>query len=228
MTTKTFLFKNYKSLKTLFVATVICTGLLAVRIKLTHDFYMLFMAWNLILALIPFVISITFLQGLKDVSGKSKLAFIPVAMLWLLFLPNAPYMITDLIHTNNHSGFLIFVDTITISSFAITGMIAALQSMDHMTAIVSKLWKPLSHLRLRIMQHSLWWLSALGIYLGRVLRWNSWDIVKRPMHIVNDTIALFADPFTHKSAWLLIISLGVLFSFVQYVYSKYHQHETEE
>jgi uncharacterized membrane protein len=228
MTTKTFIFKNYKSIKTLFVATIICTGLLAVRIKLTHDVYMLFMAWNLILALLPFAISITFLQGIKQTSSKTRLAFIPVAVLCLLFLPNAPYMITDLIHTTNHSGLLFVVDTITISTFAITGMIAALQSMEHMATIIGKLWKPLSTFRLRILQHSLWWLSALGVYLGRVLRWNSWDIIKRPMHIVNDTIALFTDPFTHKSAWLLIIGLGVLFSFVQYVYSKYNRHETQE
>jgi len=230
MNTKTFLFKNYSSLKLLFIAKGISITLLALRIKLTQDFYMLFMGWNLILALIPFVVSMGLLRHVQAMTRpKSSLATTgSIAVLWLLFLPNAPYMLTDLIHTANHSGVLFYIDTVTISSFAITGLITALYSIEHMIIVVSITWKPLSRLQQNSLRHACWWLSALGIYLGRVLRWNSWDAIREPAHIAADVLDLFLNPLTHAKAWLLIIGLGLFLSTVHHIFLKYNRYETRQ
>ncbi|MBF4983084.1 DUF1361 domain-containing protein, partial [Nonlabens mediterrranea] len=74
--------------------------LLAVRMKITHDFYMLFLVWNLFLALLPYGISLWFETSIASAFSTVIIRWftVPVFIIWLLVLPNAPYIITDLIH----------------------------------------------------------------------------------------------------------------------------------
>ncbi len=90
-----------------------------VRIKITGSYFFLFLVWNLFLALIPFAIS-TYLVSKPEIS---KVRLFLWATVWLLFLPNAPYIVTDLVHLKLHNPFWGWFDVLLLVSFAINGLL---------------------------------------------------------------------------------------------------------
>ncbi|MEP1853967.1 DUF1361 domain-containing protein, partial [Nonlabens ulvanivorans] len=97
---KTLIINRFKELSILLMLSLTSIVLLAMRIKITHDFYMLFLVWNLFLAILPYVISLWLETSIASTYYKRthKWFTIPIFTIWLLILPNAPYIITDLIH----------------------------------------------------------------------------------------------------------------------------------
>jgi uncharacterized membrane protein len=97
--------------------------------------------------------------------------------LWLLFYPNAPYMITDLIHVNSGSTIVLY-DTIIIFSFAMLSAFLGFYSIALMYFLIDERF---SLLWARVIITISLLLSSFGIYLGRILRLNSWDIFTKPL-----------------------------------------------
>lgn len=208
---RSILINRFNDLSSLFILSVASVFLLALRIKLTHDFYMLFLVWNLFLALLPYFISL----GWHVVVINSKhlklirwLA-VPVFSIWLLILPNAPYMITDLVHIRNASGTWLVYDSILIACFAVTGCWAGFKSMQQMVYSLTILKYLKTDFIKTSFEYVVLFLCALGIYLGRDLRWNSWDILQHPDQLFTDTFLLFINPLSHQSAWLQIVPMSI-------------------
>ena len=102
-------------------------ALLTARIMYTGSFHYLFLAWNLFLAFIPFWIS----SMVVKIKNRKWYFLIPTGILWLLFLPNAPYIITDFIHLKGNKSAPLWFDLILIQSFAWTGLLFWVLSMFH-------------------------------------------------------------------------------------------------
>jgi uncharacterized membrane protein len=164
------------------------------------------MVWNLFLAILPWVISLgLFRAGVR----RSPLWWLGV-LVFLAFLPNAPYVLTDFIHLEHdlaqvHSELL---DTLVVVPryciFMLLGFGAYVLSLMR----VGDYLKRQGHHRwvgpTEIMLHGL---CAAGVYLGRVERFNSWDIVTR----LDVLLQGVADNLTHPYAWMFMaISLGAI------------------
>lgn len=134
--------------------------------------------WNLVLAWIPYLISLIAETLHQKISIKYVFlpAFFLLFCLWLLFFPNAPYIITDLIHLGRRKfpTIPLWYDAIMIFSFALTGLLLAFLSLQFMQEIIEKQFNKLVAWILTIFALGG---CAFGIYLGRVERWNSWDII---------------------------------------------------
>ncbi|NTV63021.1 MAG: DUF1361 domain-containing protein, partial [Oscillochloris sp.] len=109
---------------------------------------------------------------------------------WMLFLPNAPYIMTDFIHFGEF-GLPWWYEVGMLLAFAWAGCLLGVASLFIMQRIV--------HERLGVLMSWLFvfascGLSGLGVYLGRFLRWNSWDVLFSPHSIVDDIIHLLSDP----------------------------------
>jgi len=221
---KTLLLNRYRELSNLFALSLLSILLLAVRMKITHDFYMLFLVWNLFLALLPYGISLWFGTLTKSITSIQKLKWIavPVVLLWLLILPNAPYIITDLIHIRHASGSWLIYDSILISCFAITGCWTGFKSIHQMVTILTHIQLIKKDFLKRIIEYTILFLCALGIYLGRDLRWNSWDIIQHPDQLFIDTFAIFIHPLSHQTAWLQILPM-IVFLMVLYKLFKHYE-----
>ncbi|WXT96907.1 DUF1361 domain-containing protein [Seonamhaeicola sp. MEBiC1930] len=172
-----------------------------IRIKLTHSFFYLFLVWNLFLAVIPFAIT-TYLVSLPKLSKFGLLIWFGV---WLLFLPNAPYIITDLLHLKISNTHLLWLDILVVSSFAFTGLMLLYLSLLDMKSILQerikdKYVKPLIIVIL--------FLCGFGVYLGRFLRYNSWEIVQSPIFLFNDIFDIIFHPNLHIEAWLFTLLFG--------------------
>jgi len=171
----------------------------------------LFLLWNLFLAALPY-----FLAIFKNRVSQSGFYQWLLIGLWLLFLPNAPYIITDLVHLDHSKGFD-WYDTVLILSAGIAGIKFTFDSLDLI----------LSDLKQRIPIIPTWtWnfiflsLSAYGIYLGRYLRFNSWDIISNPKGLLHSCAQLFLHPFQHQQEWTMIVVFSLFLLLLRQIWPK--------
>jgi uncharacterized membrane protein len=183
------------------VACVWCAALLSFRFYWSGHTWFSFMVWNLFLAAIPLGFA-----ALLAKTNRWRLAA-PLIAGWLLFFPNAPYVLTDLLHLRERGGVPIWYDLLMLLSFALVSLWMGFQSLHLVQNWIARKTSPLmawSFVGISLM------LSGFGIYLGRFLRWNSWDIVSNPMALLGDIWARFADPLSHGRTWGVTLGFGGL------------------
>jgi uncharacterized membrane protein len=177
--------------------TVLAGALLAARIIYSGTHHYGFLLWNLSLAWIPYLASLWAEVEHTRRPGRWRRLVLPGAI-WLLFLPNAPYIVTDLIHLSHYRPPVpLWYDAVLIFAFAWTGCHLGVVSLRIMRARV-RAWAGTAAA----------WIFALGaiglcgpgIYMGRVLRWNSWDVFSRPVGMLHTVLAALVDPLSHWPA----------------------------
>lgn len=189
--------------------SVFCVALSVCRYLISGSDEYLFMMWNLFLALAPFVISY-FLMQYEALYPRLLVGL--CLLTWLVFYPNGPYLITDLIHLRDHrKGPLLWFDVILFFSYAYTGLLLAMQSARHVQDVLIR------YLRkwLAVMMISLFFFAvSFGVYLGRFMRWNSWDFIYRPLDIFGDFADCVLNPNENSKAYLMTILFGVMLNIV--------------
>ena len=215
-TIKQFIATETKTLSVLILLSAFSVLLLLFRIKLTQSHYFLFLVWNLFLAGVPYLIS-SYLATLKQIN---TISLIILSGIWLLFLPNAPYIITDLFHLRYSSTDLIWLDTLIIVVFAITGLFLFFKSVLTMESIFK------TYVEKRMVSLSLpllFILVGFGVYLGRFLRFNSWEIINKPYSIIETIFNIVMQPKSHTSAWLFTLCFGLFLGVFYYVFKLLHE-----
>ncbi|MCA9830975.1 MAG: DUF1361 domain-containing protein [Dehalococcoidia bacterium] len=192
-------------------ASSFCVGLIALRIVLSGHVGYAFLVWNLALAWVPLVLAVCLWVGYRRDWPRPLLGLAAVA--WLLFLPNAPYILTDYVHlASGHQGGAIAFDALAISAYAVTGVLLGFASLYLVQAVS----------RCVFGERVTWWLvhgtlalSAVGIYLGRYQRLNSWDAIRDPGLIAGMIRVRVADPFGND------VLLGTTISFTAVLVALY-------
>lgn len=187
------------------LACLWCCIVLNWRFQLAGNQYYAFMLWNLFLAGIPLGLSL----GLRWI--ERPILALPVLAVWLLFFPNAPYVLTDLMHLNEHNRNVPkWVDLLMLLSFAFVSLWLGFQSLH----IVQ-------HWFARKFSHATAWcvtlgslgLSGFGIYLGRFDRWNSWDLLHRPVSLLSRIASYVLHPMAYTHIWGFTLGFGTLLIF---------------
>lgn len=199
-TIKTLIQSKFKTLSLVTVALTFSIIVLMVRIKLNQSFFYLFLVWNVFLAIIPY--TITMYLNSKPVIGKLKLGV--WFLVWLAFLPNAPYIVTDLIHIRIGNDALLWLDVLVVLSFALSGLLLFYLSILDMQKLIAKHFR-----KVPIITSTLFilFLCGFGVYLGRFLRYNSWEIISNPQ-VFSDVFNILVAPFQHIDAWLFTLGFG--------------------
>jgi len=156
------------------VLSLFVLAMLSFRVVYTRSGEHAGIAWNLVLAWVPFVLALVIYERAPSASRRQLAA---LGALWLLFLPNAPYIVTDLKHVGGGSNVPILYDVLFLTASAWTGLLLGLTSLYLMHAVARRLLGVVSAWVLVV---GVLALSSFGIYLGRVQRWNSWDVFVRP------------------------------------------------
>ncbi|ROH96364.1 DUF1361 domain-containing protein [Chryseobacterium daecheongense] len=194
----------------LIMMTLFCFSLSLFRYYISDTKVFFFLNWNLFLAWIPLII--TSFAVIFNV--KSKLSLMIMVVIWILFFPNSPYILTDLFHLKVRSSIPIWYDLVVILSYAWTGLICGFISLGDIEKFLSAyLKKPMINL---IVVFFLF-LSSFGVYLGRFLRWNSWDILNNPFGLFNDIIVRFIYPLEHTKTWGVTLLLGIMLNFMYFM-----------
>ncbi|MDX1942156.1 MAG: DUF1361 domain-containing protein [Saprospiraceae bacterium] len=173
------------------------------RVWHTETLMYAFLVWNLFLAAIPYGISTLLI--LYPHLQKRAFIFWSLMVIWLLFLPNAPYIFTDLFHLRPRQDVPLWFDLLLLLSFAWNGlMLGYLSLLDIQEIIIKKIsWRSSWILVIGVLL-----LSAFGVYLGRYLRWNSWDLFLNPLPLFQDIFDRFIHPFAHPRTWGVTFGYG--------------------
>lgn len=175
---------NRKQDTAVWLASLVAVTLLLLRVKITHSIYLLFLIWNLFLAIVPYFLSSSIHNNFFDKSKKKQNTI--YALVWLLFIPNTFYILTDFTHLHFKNTFQFGLDLLIISSFSFAGFYVGLLSLFHMHQLtIAKYGNQSGNFFIVIIS----FLSAFGIYLGRVLRFNSWDIISKPIELLYTSIS---------------------------------------
>ncbi len=197
---------------------VLVCVMLAARIAFTNQFTYLFLVWNLLLAWLPLAVAIVS-KKLALTSWKLVVA----TFIWLLFFPNAPYLITDLYHLSHFKKIPAWYDALMLFTAAYCGVVTGFISLQIMEVHWKQTWQvkyfskrsDKSKFRLRLfLLAMLFTATGFGLYLGRVLRYNSWDVLTDTNTLAFDILDRIANPLSHVSTWgFSFIYAAVLFFF---------------
>jgi uncharacterized membrane protein len=162
----------------LLAASALCVVLLEIRVHETGSSFYRFLVWNLTLAWVPFVLAVAaYARARRRIDALVWLLLVP----WLLFFPNAPYLLTDFIHLDEGPAPL-WYDALMLSAFAWTGLMLGFGSLYLVQAI----------LRHAFGAGAAWagvlgalGLASVGVYIGRFIRFNSWDALLHPLAVAD-------------------------------------------
>lgn len=188
--------------KALLLIGAVCMFLISFRIMYTGRITFIFLVWNLFLAFVPYYVSLMMRKN------HSKWSLFIYGGIWLVFFPNAPYLITDFIHLPLRTSPTFWFDLSLLTMFSIAGFVLAILSLHHIHALINQLYSKIVGY-IAIMGLVL--LSGFGIYLGRVLRWNSWDILTNPKGLSIDILRIFQSEtmFFEASGFTLMFGLMI-------------------
>lgn len=182
--------------KPILLVSLTSLALLVCRVLATGSPRYWFLFWNLLLAWVPYLLSfavVYLLQRYRTVTWQVVLLIIS----WLVFLPNTFYLTTDLIHLHNSGEVGILYDIVMMISFVLSGILLGFVSLINLHKLLAR-WQSghrATGLLLLVML-----LVSFAIYLGRYLRWNSWDIVANPGGLLYDTVDRLVRPQEHPMA----------------------------
>jgi uncharacterized membrane protein len=187
----------------LVAVSLFCVGLVLVRYAKFGDAGFFGLIWNLFLAWIPFVLAVVVYDRWRRHGARP--ALLVLGTVWLLFFPNAPYIVTDFVHLEHTADAPYWYDAVTVSAFAWTGLLLGFASLFLMQTVVRQWRGVVSGWAFAAVALTL---GSLGIYLGRFLRLNSWDAVGHPRVLPSIVHAVARDPFAYRGA----IGVTVLFT----------------
>ncbi|UTT65878.1 DUF1361 domain-containing protein [Janibacter sp. CX7] len=195
----------------LLAGTAVAAGLQNVRADRAGAPVFAFLFWNLFLAWVPYLVALA-LVGLDRLRAPGWL-LAGVGVVWLLFLPNAPYILTDFIHVGAIPGAPQWFDVLLIGSFAATGLLLGLASLLLVHHVVARRLGAVAGWVLAVGSLAL---SSIGVYLGRFPRFNSWDVLTNPHGLVEVVGYRLADPLGNPFLvqFALAMTAGLLVSYL--------------
>lgn len=206
------------------LACAICIMLVVARVAYSDTANRTGLIWNLFLAWIPFMLSY-FAHAVSWRRATLYLIIPVIAFLWLIFFPNAPYMLTDLQDLSRRATDApLWYDVIIVVWCSWTGMLLGVISLYLMQNII-----------VRTFGRTVGWifvfvisaLSSFGIYIGRFVRLNSWDILQNPAETAQEILGLVIDPSMRLAAFTIIYTVFFLFVFLLlYSFSHMLQEQT--
>lgn len=212
-----FYLKIPKNILILFYFTFV---LIFLRIFLFGSSSLKYILWNIFLAFIPFFISYTLLSLLKN-NRLSKIIFIAGIIFWILFIPNAPYLVTDIIHIGEIRAVPIIYDALLLFNSALIGLLFGVYSISHIEQILKiKYSQKIASLVIFV---TIFFIS-FGIYIGRFLRFDSWDIFENPISFTRAIGEIFMDKGYLVESFLYTI---LFFSFTSVFYLSWKSTQTK-
>lgn len=172
-----------------------------------------YMMWNLFLAWLPLVF-VMWLVTLLRRKRWSSWEGIGVSLLWLGFLPNSFYLVSDFIHLREAAGNTVIFNAVMFMSFALNGLLLGYTSLY---LFQTELRKRLPRTSVRNVIALVLLLCSFAIYLGRDLRWNTWDVLVNPAGILFDISNRFISPWTYPRMFVITGAFFVLLTTVYYI-----------
>jgi uncharacterized membrane protein len=182
-------------------ATTLLTSVLGITDPAAPRFYPTwFLIWNLVLAWVP----VFFAAGFATV--RRRVWLLPLGLGWLAFLPNAPYLVTDLVHLSE--GVELWRHVLQYGFAAWTGIMLGVVSMRLIHQRIEREWGCILGWAAVVVSIAL---CSIGVVIGRFQRWNSWDLVTRPDAVVASTFEWVRSPFAYVQSTGVAVAVAAFF-----------------
>jgi uncharacterized membrane protein len=172
--------------------SALVVAMVAVRVAYTGNSQYVSLLWNLFLAWIPFALALQVYEGYRR--RAAALSLWAGGLLWLVFFPNAPYIVTDFKYLRDWTGAPIWYDAVLLSAAAGAGLLLGFASLYAMQTVIRR---ALGTVYAWLFAAGVLGLSSFGVYLGRIQRWNSWDVFTRPRVLATDLWSGLVNPLEH-------------------------------
>lgn len=183
-----------------------------------------FLLWNMFLAVMPLVLSVWLRKRLNSSSWLTWKNLL-LTTLWVTFLPNSFYLVTDLIHLHQTYEINIYYDVVLFMSFIINGFITGFMSIY---LVHVELARRVRRRDAHVVIASVLLIASFAIFLGRFLRWNSWDVFLHPAGVLFDVSNQFISPaspsaFVTTASFFILLasSYAVVWTLAMYAHSRY-------
>lgn len=217
-----------KVVRVLLAMSIACCFLAVFRVLWTQNISYLYLIWNLVLAWVPLFIAYQ-LQNYYIKYPKRYTILCLSSFMWLLFFPNSPYIITDLIHLDPATSVPMWYDAILIFAFALAGLLTGFISLFFIHEILNCFFKNMVNWALITF---IFVISSYGIYLGRVLRWNSWDLFTQPKPLLMDVTGEVLNPqaifMTLVFTFVMFFSYLILHSIIHLKQQVHHDDKNKQ
>jgi uncharacterized membrane protein len=196
------------------LSTILALGIFVGRAVYGQTWSYSNLIWNLFLAWVPYVFSVI-AASLHFLFPKQWWMLIVPGFFWLIFFPNAPYIVTDFLHLWHRPPIPLWYDIGLIATFAWTGCFLAIGSLKTMQYLVRKF---LGRVASWLFAGGVLILTGFGIYLGRFGRWNSWDIFYQPQDILMDIAVRLAYPFNNLRFFVFTVMFTTFLSICYFMF----------
>ncbi len=194
-------------------ANLLSVALVINRMVFSDSYRYAFMLWNILLAAIPVFLSLWLVQRIRKY-GWLRTGQVILSVVWLAFLPNSFYLVTDFIHLQPSFEADILYDITMLASFMVNGLILGSISL---MLIHRELAKRLSPRQTTGLIMLLLLGSSFAIYLGRFTRWNTWDLVLQPAGLLFDVSDRFINPAAHPQTFSVTLLLFIFLAAFYFV-----------
>lgn len=195
----------------LVLLTLLCCILLIIRAVETQQVQGLFLLWNLFLAWMPLFFALVarrLTSSTSEITKSKQILIYSTLAFWLLFFPNSPYIITDLIHLGEYNSQILWFDTVGFFIAALAGMATGLYSLYIAHQVLNRLTT--SIIAWVIVSISII-LSGFGLYLGRFVRFNSWDLFTNPFYLLRKSLQELQNPLAMQTTMVFTLVVMVLY-----------------
>lgn len=193
-------------LGTLGVFSLVSVGFFVVSALYHHTIADSYLVWNLALAWLPLIFAGGLLVVLKSWPWLSWRS-LAVTVLWLVFLPNSFYLISDLVHLQSVAAANVLYDSVMFEMFIINGLLLGCLSLHIVHGQLLRRIQPRTASALIGLTLLL---TSFAIYLGRVQRANSWNLLTNPARTLFDISNPIIDPRHHTDAFSLTLTFFVM------------------
>ncbi len=195
--------------KFIWLSFALIAALLVFRIFYSGSIRYTFLVWNIFLAWIPYVLS----GLLKFYVYKPGWKQVIMLGTWLLFFPNALYIVTDLVHLRADTNVPWWFDAMFLFLNAFVGLILAFTSLLYVESFLRSRFnsRQTSFIILLFL-----FMGSYGVYLGRFERWNSWNILNEPFSLASAIVESIFNPFEHGKVWAITILFTLVYTLLFY------------
>lgn len=195
------------------VSTLVSLGLFSYAALRNSSLAFGFMTWNLLLAWVPLLLALR-LNTVLNKKLWSSWEALATSILWIVFLPNSFYMITDYVHLQEVARVDLLFDVVMFTSFVFTGVLLGFASLY---LIHLQLRKRFSERAAAAWVGIVLFICSGAIYVGRDLRWNSWDVLFNPGGLLFDLSDRLQHPSDYPQMVVTVIGFFALLATMYYV-----------
>lgn len=188
------------------VSSLASVGLYLMGAWSNHNYAFSYLPWNLMLAWLSLIITL-WLERTVHRNLWSSWYALAVTGLWLVLLPNTFYMISDFVHIQEVGRVDLLYDIVMFSSFILNGLLLGLVSLF---IVHWELARRVTARTAATFMGVIILLCSFAIYIGRELRWNTWDILTNPSSVLFDVSDRVLNPREHPQAFTTTASFFVL------------------